>query len=95
MLSTLAGRPDLQTVRTQVDTAEDRWTMDKHLDLDPSKAFPAEVLELAEQGIPLPTWYSGPLYTGNGTGAAVRRLQEERERASAPPPNQDNEEPAF
>jgi len=56
--------------------------MDKNL--DPKRAFPAEVLALAEQGVPLPTWYAGPLYTGNGSADALKELEAERKRASAP-----------
>lgn len=28
---------------------------------DPDRAFPREVLELRDAGVPLPTWYAGPL----------------------------------
>lgn len=61
--------------------------MTKHL--DPDKAFPPEVIDLRDQrGIPLPTWYSGPLYTRNGDGIdAARELRAEAEAdAGAPPP---------
>jgi hypothetical protein len=31
--------------------------------LDPERAFPQEVIELRDQcGVPLPNWYSGPLF---------------------------------
>lgn len=44
--------------------------MSKHL--DPDKAFAPEVIALRnDRGIPLPTWYSGPLYTRNGDGPDV------------------------
>lgn len=46
---------------------------------DPSKAFPAEILALEKRGVPLPTWYAGPLYTGNGTSEAMAELNRVRE----------------
>jgi hypothetical protein len=52
---------------------------------DPVRVFPPEVIELREkQGVPLPTWFSGPLYTGNGGDEAKKAVVEQRERAQAP-----------
>lgn len=54
--------------------------MSKHL--DPKKAFPDEVLALQkERGVPLPSWFAGPLYSGNGTESAIKELQQAREAA--------------
>lgn len=54
--------------------------MDKRL--DPNKAFPDEVLTLhREEGIPLPAFFAGPLYTGNGTSEALKVLEEHRAAA--------------
>lgn len=57
--------------------------------LDPDKAFPAEVLALREQGVPLPSWYAGPLYTGNGAIEAAKKLEAARSQATAPDPADD------
>lgn len=63
---------------------------------EPQKVFPSEVLELQEQGVPLPDWFAGPLYTGNGSGKAVDELHQERARASQKPPaSTDADEPDF
>jgi hypothetical protein len=51
---------------------------------NPQKTFPDEVLELREGGVPLPTWFSGPVYTGNGSSAAVAAVKEKRAAAEAP-----------
>lgn len=40
----------------------------------PEKAFPDEILDLRDEGVPLPAWYSGPLYQGNGSEAAQNQL---------------------
>lgn len=40
----------------------------------PEKAFPDEILDLRDEGVPLPAWYSGPLYQGNGSEAAREKL---------------------
>lgn len=48
---------------------------------DPNKIFPDEVLALQEEGVPLPAFFSGPLYTGNGTVEALKVLEEERAAA--------------
>lgn len=54
--------------------------MDKRL--DPNKAFPDEVLKLhREQGVPLPAFFAGPLYTGNGPLEALEALNKHREAA--------------
>lgn len=42
--------------------------------IDPEKAFPDELLELRDKGVPLPVWYSGPYYDGNGAVEAQRQL---------------------
>lgn len=56
--------------------------MDKRL--DPNKAFPEEVLTLhREEGIPLPAFFAGPLYTGNGTSEALKVLEKHRAAARA------------
>jgi len=61
---------------------------------DPKKTFPTEVLELREEGVPLPTWFSGPLYTGNGSSDAVAAVKEQRAAAKAPlTPAKDEPEP--
>jgi hypothetical protein len=51
--------------------------------LVPKKAFPAEVLALRDQGIPLPTWYCGPLYEGDAEleADALRQLEQVRRDA--------------
>lgn len=54
--------------------------------IDPDRAFPDEVKVLREQGVPFPTWYAGPLYTGNGTDSAVKELLAERDRILADRP---------
>jgi hypothetical protein len=57
--------------------------MDKHL--DPNKAFPDEVLELhRDAGVPLPAFFAGPLYTGNGTAKALEAVEAARAAARAP-----------
>lgn len=38
------------------------------------KAFPDEVLEGSAEGYPLPDFYSGPLYEGNGPAKAHKEL---------------------
>jgi hypothetical protein len=63
--------------------------------LDPQEAFPDEVRDLHEkQGIPWPTWYAGPLYTGNGPEAALKALEEHQAGQNAlgvtPSPATDN-----
>jgi hypothetical protein len=40
----------------------------------PERAFPDEILDLRDEGVPLPAWYSGPLYQGNGPEAAKNQL---------------------
>lgn len=51
---------------------------------DPQKVFPEEVLDLEKQGIPLPTWFAGPLYSGNGSTRAVAAVEKRRAEAGAP-----------
>jgi hypothetical protein len=51
---------------------------------DPTRVFPTEVLELQKQGVPLPTWFSGSLYRGNGTEEATKAIVEHREQANEP-----------
>jgi hypothetical protein len=64
--------------------------MNKHL--RPQKAFPDEVLAFErDHGIPLPDFFAGPLYTGNGTVEAVKDLQAARDAASASPPGGDGQ----
>lgn len=48
---------------------------------DPNKIFPDEVLALQKEGVPLPAFFAGPLYTGNGTVEALKALKEERAAA--------------
>ena len=66
--------------------------MDKHL--NPDKAFPPEVLEVARAGVGLPTWYAGPLYTGNGSAEALKVLGAARDEAEAAPVAASDDEPA-
>lgn len=64
--------------------------------VQPHKVFPAEVLELQKQGVPLPDWFVGPLYNGNGSSEAVAQLQTERARATQnPPESTDADAPDF
>lgn len=53
--------------------------------LRPAQAFPQEVLELQQQGVPLPDWYCGPLYTGSREDEreAMEQLQRVRARAGS------------
>jgi hypothetical protein len=51
--------------------------------LDPNKAFPDEVLALRNHGVPLPAFFAGPLYTGNGTAEALEQLQRTRDAVRA------------
>jgi hypothetical protein len=52
--------------------------------LDPERAFPAEVLALRDAGVPLPTWYAGPLdtTTRDDVDRAMILLAEVRKAAS-------------
>jgi hypothetical protein len=57
--------------------------------VNPRKALPAEVVSLRHEGVPYPSWYVGPLYTGNGGAAAGAALDEqlkglEDQRGDAP-----------
>lgn len=42
--------------------------------LNPSEALPDEILAFVTEGVPLPDWLVGPLYTGNGSTAAQTEL---------------------
>jgi hypothetical protein len=44
--------------------------------VNPKKALPAEVQSLHREGVPYPSWYVGPIYTGNGGWAAREALDE-------------------
>ena len=66
--------------------------MNKHP--DPDKAFPPEVLELATAGVPLPTWFAGPLYTGNGSAEALSALDAARAQADPGETSASDDEPA-
>ena len=66
-----------------------------HSKLDPDSAFPPEVIELKRRGVPLPTWFAGPLYTGNGPLEAVNRLHAAREHADDEHHLRDDEPAAF
>lgn len=50
--------------------------------LNPYFAFPEEVVQLHEQGVPWPTWYCGPLLTGD-VDQAVKELVAERDSVLA------------
>lgn len=64
--------------------------------LSPDKAFPAEVLALQKRGVPLPTWFAGPVYLGNGPGPGLKLLEEEHKRvASQGTANTDDENVVF
>lgn len=55
--------------------------------IDPEKAFPNELLELRDKGVPLPDWYSGPYYDGNGPGKAQEALRRLVQSANDDPIN--------
>lgn len=47
---------------------------------NPEDAFPAEVLKLRrDRGVPLPTWYAGPLYPRDGSEFAQQEFEIHRE----------------
>jgi hypothetical protein len=66
-----------------------------HSKLDPESAFPAEVHALSAQGVPLPTWFAGPIYTGNGPVEALKQLHDERQRATDAVEPRDEEPAEF
>jgi hypothetical protein len=39
------------------------------------QGFPDEILEQNDKGVPLPVWYSGPYYDGNGAHEAQEELR--------------------
>ena len=66
------------------------------LKINPENRFPEEVIELKRQGVPLPTWYAGPLYDPSAYSVreALGRIVEAR-RSADDTAIDDGEQPSF
>ena len=54
-----------------------------------------EVLQLEKDGVPLPTWFAGPIFNGYDPVAAASELQAARDAADPHAKVDDDAPPAF